>query len=132
MKWLIECTTDLFNSTEAKPYFFNERCFGEDFISWLVERFENSTFKLEEPFQEDWGWATLARKDGETFSIGIGIMDESIGEVPARWLITVDKMRRYIVFGSKRSSNLDLLVDELEGHIRNDSKITDVQRYRED
>ena len=128
---MIECTTDLFNSTEPKPHFINDRCFGEDFVGRILEGFRTSTFRLDEPFQEDWGWATLARKDGETFLIGVGIMDESIGETPARWLIMIDKFRRFIIFGSKRSQNLDLLTNEVEQLIRKELKITEINRYWE-
>ena len=129
---MIECTTDLFNSSEPKPHFINDRCFGEDFVGWIVEGFKSSTFRLEEPFQEDWGWATLAQKDGESFLIGVGIMDDSIGESPARWLIMIDKFRRYIIFGSKRSQNLDLLTDEVELLARKEPKIGEISRYWEE
>ena len=131
MKWMIECTTDLFNSTDSKPHFINERCFGEDFVGWLVEKLNVPNFKPEEPFQEDCGWAALVRAKNETFMIGVGIMDESIGEVPARWLLMIDKMRRFIIFGSKRSKNLDLLADAVESVLRADPRITDIERFKE-
>jgi len=131
VKWMIEFTTDLFNSTEPKPHFINERCFGEDAIAWVVERSQDSTFKFGEPFQEDWGWATLARKNGETFLVGIGIMDDTIGVVPARWLLMIDKTRRFLVFGSKRSPNLDLLADEVQEKLTKESSITQIERYWE-
>ena len=131
MKWMIEFTTEMFNSTETKPHFINDRCFGEDLIEWLIKHFDDPSFTLEKPFQEDWGWGTLARIQSETFSIGVGIMDDSIGEVHARWLLTVEKMRRFIIFGSKRSAQLDRLADEMEKIIINTEKITDVERYKE-
>ena len=71
------------------------------------------------------------RAKNETFMIGVGIMDESIGEVPARWLLMIDKMRRFIIFGSKRSKNLDLLADAVESVLRADPRITDIERFKE-
>lgn len=130
MKWMIEFTTDMFNSTEVGQHFINERCFGEDLIHWLIKQFDDPSFTLEEPFQEDWGWATLARKQSETFSVGVGILDESIGEVPARWLLMVEKMRRFIVFGSKESPELGRLVDKIEQILNNSDRITEIERYK--
>jgi len=131
MKWMIEFTTDMFSSSEVKPHFINDRCFGEDMIGWLIKQFDDPSFALEEPFQEDWGWATLARKGSETFTIGVGIMDESIVNVPARWLLMVDKMRRFIVFGSTQSPELDRLADRIEEILIHSDRITDIQRYKE-
>ena len=129
MNWTIEFTTDLFNSTESKQHFINERGFGEDLIGWVVERFDDPTFTFEEPFQEDWGWATIVRKSSATFWIGAGIMDESIGAVPARWLLMVDKKRRFPIFRLRRPPSLGLLVNKLEELLRNEPRITAIERY---
>jgi len=131
MKWVIEFTTGRFNSAEIKPHFINDRCFGEDLIAWLIREFDDASFTLEEPFQEDWGWATLARKQNETFTIEVGIMDESIGGTPARWLLMVDKMRRFIIFGSNESPELDRLADIIARILDNSDEITDIERYKQ-
>lgn len=74
------------------------------------------------------GWATLARRDGETFLVGVGIMDESIGKTPAEWMVIVDKMRRFVIFGSKKSPNLDVLADQIESALRQNEGILNVRR----
>ena len=78
-----------FNSTESKPHFINERCFGEDFAVWLKEKLTHVELDVSEPIQEDWGWCLIATATGRKFTISIGIMDESIGEVPAEWRVGV-------------------------------------------
>lgn len=128
MKHYISFESDLFNSTESKPNFINDRCFGEDLIAWMIANFSDNDFILDEPFQEDWGWATLARRGNETFVIGAGIMDESIANVPAEWMITIEKMRRFMIFGSKKSPNLVLLTDSVEKVLRTEDRITDIRR----
>ncbi len=128
MKHVIWLKTDLFNSTESKAHFINERCFGEDLIAWIIDNFPAGDFVLDEPFQEDWGWATLARRGSETFLIGVGILDESIGEVPAEWMVIVEKMRRFMLFGSKTSPNLILLTETVEAVLRGNDRIIDVRR----
>ncbi len=81
--------TDRFNSTESRPHFINERCFGEDFAAWLVQKLTLANVEVSEPIQEDWGWCIVAREARRTFTISIGIMDESIGEVLAEWRVGV-------------------------------------------
>ena len=131
MKILLSVTTDKFNSTEQKQNFINDRCFGEDFVTWLVHMFRDTGFALDEPFQEDWGWATLARGDGETFAISVGIMDESIGEQSAEWLITVEKMRKFIFFGSKNTPHLTRLADDIEKILSDEPSFTNLERRSE-
>lgn len=123
--------TDLFNSTESKPHFINDRCFGEDLLAWIVAGFPIANFVFDEPFQEDWGWATLARRENEVFSMGVGILDESIGKVPAEWMVAVEKKRRFIKFGAKKSPHLSLLADTVEKVLRGDERVTDVSRSLE-
>ena len=131
MKLILNFNTDLFNSTESKSHFINDRYFGEDLARWLAERMENSGFEIDDPFQEDWGWATHARKDTETFLVGAGIMDESIGQVPAEWMIIIEKMRRFKILGSRKSPNLNVLATEIENVLANEPRIKDLSRTSE-
>lgn len=128
MKHLVIFETDLFNSTEPKPNFINPRCFGEDVIEWVIVNFADRTFVLDEPFQEDSGWATLAHRENENFLIGVGIMDESIGQVAAEWMIIIEKMKRFLIFGSKTSPNLDALADGIEKALRGNVHISNIRR----
>ena len=54
MKHIIEFESGLFNSSDIKPHFINDRCFGEDLVSWLIKKFPDSPFVFDDPFQEDW------------------------------------------------------------------------------
>jgi hypothetical protein len=81
--------TDRFNSTESKPHFNNERCFGEDFSAWLAISLRSSGFEVSEPIQEDWGWCLIATQSGKKYTVSIAIMDESIGQVPTEWRVGV-------------------------------------------
>ena len=123
----ISFTTDIFESKQVKPHFINDRCFGEDLAAWLVDRLASTGFKCDEPFQEDWGWAAIARSDGEAFSIGVGIMDESIGEDNAEWLVRVDKMRKFGFFSSKDSTTRERLCREIEVILKNEPAFREVQ-----
>lgn len=127
MKKNITFITDLFESKEVKAHFVNDRCFGEDLAHWLVEKSKGSEFVFGEPFQEDWGWAVFAEANSEKFVIGFGIMDESIGEVNADWTITVDKMRKWMLFGSNDSPLRARLCDLIQNILRNEPEIREVR-----
>jgi hypothetical protein len=127
MKSQISFTTDLFESKEVKPHFINDRCFGEDLAQWFVGAASGGKFTFSEPFQEDWGWAILADAKGEKFVVGFGIMDESIGEAQADWLITVEKSRRWKMFGSKDSTMRSELCDLIQNVLRDKAHIREIR-----
>ena len=83
-------TTDRFEASTPEANFINPRCFGEDFASWLRSRLSERTIAVSEPIQEDWGWVLLASIAQSKFTISIGVMDASIGQVPAVWQIGVE------------------------------------------
>lgn len=83
-------TTDRFEVSTPKANFINPRCFGEDFALWLQSRLAERGLAVSEPIQEDWGWVILVSLVSDKFTITIGVMDESIGQVPAVWRIGVD------------------------------------------
>jgi len=82
-------TTDRFEASTPGANFINPRCFGEDFALWLQPRLAEQGL-LSEPIQEDWGWITPVSLAGHMFTISVGVMDESIGQLPAHWRIGVD------------------------------------------
>ena len=89
----ITLTTGRFESVTPQEHFINERCFGEDFAAWLAAALEKKSASASEPIQEDWGWAVIATLDGHTFTIAIGIMDESVGSSVAEWRVGVSYER---------------------------------------
>jgi hypothetical protein len=125
---LISFTTDIFESKEVKPHFINDRCFGEDLAAWLVDKLAATRFECGDPFQEDWGWATIARSNGEVFTVGVGIMDDSIGQDTAEWMVMIDKMRKFVFFGSKDSPARDELCREVEAILRSEPAFHNVRR----
>jgi hypothetical protein len=80
-------TTDLFKVTTPGEHFINPRCFGEDFSAWLRARLIAAGIETSEPIQEDWGWVLLVKQKGRTFTVSLGVMEESIGVVAAEWRV---------------------------------------------
>ncbi len=127
MKSQISFTTDIFESKDVKPHFINDRCFGEDLATWFVEAARGGEFIFSDPFQEDWGWAVFAETADEKFVVGFGIMDESIGEDQADWLITVEKERRWKIFGSADSHMRTELCDLIQNVLRDKPHIREIR-----
>lgn len=118
--------TNLFSSKEVKPHFINERCFGEDLADWIIDKLRESEFSFSEPYQEDWGWEIEAKKDEEIFFVQIGIMDESIGEENAEWLISVEKPKSWFSFGKQNPFNFEKLCREIAEILTREPRITEI------
>ena len=82
-------TTDRFEAITPAENFINPRCFGEDFANWLRTRLTERGYDVSEPIQEDFGWVMLTALADRKFTISIGIMDESVGQVPSHWCVAV-------------------------------------------
>jgi len=49
--------TSAFNTSEARDYFINEGCFGDDLAKWMIGRLREAGVETDdEPGQEDFGW----------------------------------------------------------------------------
>jgi hypothetical protein len=81
--------SDRFEVTTPTDEFINARCFGHDFAQWLNSKLLQRGMSVSEPIQEDWGWVLLVSFEKHRFTISIGVMDESIGKIPAEWRIGV-------------------------------------------
>lgn len=85
----LRVTTDRFEATIPGENFINPRCFGEDLARWLQTRLTERGHNVSDPIQEDFGWVMLAKVAHRKFTINVGIMDESIGQILADWCIAV-------------------------------------------
>ena len=108
-------------------HFTNPRNFGEDLAAWLVEASRQSGFKLGAPFQTEEGWTVPAEAGGEHFEIGVGIMDASIGDAQANWLITIEKTRKWKIFSSKDSALRSELCDHIQNILRDKPHIREIR-----
>ncbi len=127
MKSQISFTTDIFETRQIQPHFVNPRNFGEDLAAWLVEASRTSRFRLGSPFQTEEGWTVPAEAGGEQFEIGVGIMDASIGDAQANWLITIEKKRKWKIFSSKDSALRSELCDHIQNILRDKPHIREIR-----
>jgi len=127
--------TDLFEATTPRPDFINDRCFGEDFAIWLSQRLQQHGLKPSEPIGEDFGWVLLIPFHGRTYTLSIGIMDDSIRQVPSEWRIDVvfekplNGVRSW--FQPAPSAELAQLAGILERSLQNEPRILGMARTTE-
>jgi hypothetical protein len=81
--------TDLFEVTTPGNHFINLRCFGEDLANWLIGRIQQQGISCEKAVQEDWGWVVRATYANARFTLFVGVMDDSIGQNPAKWQVSI-------------------------------------------
>ena len=110
--------TDRFNVSKPEPEFINPRCFGRDFATWLKGRLEERTLSPSDPIQEDFGWVLRVPYKHHTFTVSIGVMDDSIGRTPAEWRVGVSSEGL-----SSHAKALTELAGILEGSLTSDPHI---------
>ena len=96
----ITVTTSHFEAKTPQAHFINDRCFGEDFATWLRSRLEPAVTSVSNPIAEDWGWALIVEFDTVKWTIAIGIADDSIGQSPAEWRVGVAYEKSLNGFGA--------------------------------
>lgn len=87
-----------FNTTERRPYFINDGCYGDDVSRWIISELNSRGTPTDpEPAQEDFGWYFTYRpgKEDHRFVLGYRPGDE---RDPSVWLGWVE--RRVGLIGS--------------------------------
>ena len=127
MKNQISFRTSIFDSTKLVPPVANDQHFGEDLAKWMSNKAKGGEFDFGKPVQEPHGWSETVAADGENFVLGFGIVDEYIGLDYAEWRITIDKPRKWFMFGSKDSPSRGRLCDLIHNILRDEREIREVQ-----
>ena len=78
-----------FNTTERKPYFINDCCFGDDVARWIAARLRSLGFETyNEPGQEDFGWCIGFRTSDGPHMLVLGYRpEEPVGD----WIGKVER-----------------------------------------
>jgi hypothetical protein len=78
-----------FNTTERKPYFLNDCCFGDDVARWLIARLRGAGVETDrEPNQEDFGWYFGFRTVDGSFTVVLSFRpDGDTGD----WIATIER-----------------------------------------
>jgi len=80
-----------FNTTEAKEYFINPCCFGDDLAKWLIgELRRRGVHTKPEPGQEDFGWYFNFSVHDRDYQFIIGYRPGEEDQ-PGDWMCTIEK-----------------------------------------
>jgi hypothetical protein len=126
MKNQISFTTGLFDSGQIRHTNGGEAQLGEDLARWLFVKTKGDEFAFGEPFQQNGGWAEQITAEGENFKLGFALMPDSVGADHAEWLITIEKERKWKIFGSKDSELRGRLCDLIHNVLRDEGQIREV------
>jgi hypothetical protein len=110
-----------FNATEAKDYFINDLCFGDDLAIWLCEELKKRNLNAIEPWQEDWGW----QFEAENCLISVGFDGD-------RWRIDVEPILGFFdkLFG--KTVDASNLTKEMHNALKNESQISEIEWFESD
>ncbi|CAN5578833.1 hypothetical protein BH10ACI2_BH10ACI2_21820 [soil metagenome] len=127
MKNEISFMTGLFESGLAKTASADGRRPGEDLAKWLKGKSMGSEFFFDDPIKSDVGWSEIVTANGESFTLGFGILESTVGSDYAEWHITIEKERKWKFFGAKDSASRGRLCDLVHNILRDEYSIREVQ-----
>ena len=93
-----------FNTTEVKPHFINDCCFGEDLARWLMEELRARGVATDiDPGQEDFGWFFTFTIGGTAHDCILGYRPGE-GEADGDWMGTIERRAGLLasLFGARR------------------------------
>jgi hypothetical protein len=95
--------SDKFNSSEAKDYFINPCCYGDDVCKWLIGELKAASVECDvEPGQEDFGWYFNFAVGEAKYCFVCGFRPAE-GEDPAVWVAWVERSVGFFasIFGAR-------------------------------
>jgi hypothetical protein len=95
-----------FNTSEAKPYFINPECYGDDLAKWMIERLRAAGYKTaDEPGQEDFGWYFDFEVPAGPHCVVLGYQPD---DPEGQWVLTLERSRGLVgsLFG-RRNKGID-------------------------
>ena len=122
--------TDRFNTSEVKPHFINDRCFGEDLGAWFASRLAERDVLCRPLIQEDWGWSLPVSLEHRRFYINIGVADGPSGPTnPPVWLAWVEARAGLMarILGRTSNSQQRALCDHLNAILAAEPTISAIE-----
>lgn len=114
-----------FNTSEVRPYFINDYCFGDDLARWMIGRLRDAGVETgAEPGQEDFGWYF-------EFSVPSGRHCCVLGFRPDddAWFLWLERSRGFVgsVLGMRNRGIGADAVNSLNDALTGAGEITDLQ-----
>ena len=125
MKQSISFSTSLFETTADVDQKGGR--LGADLAHWLVTKSSGSEFEFGEPSDAGGVWVVPVTAGSEIFEIGFSMDDAFTGKDEAEWAITVEKKRKWKLFGQQNSQMRAELCDLIQNILRIEPQISEVR-----
>lgn len=117
-----------FNSTEQRPYFVNEGCFGDDVARWLMGRLRAIDIDVDpESGQEDFGWYFNFVIDATPHCFVVGSRPVDGEEV--EWVGWLERKRGFVgsILGLRSKGILSAAALAVHAALRSGPKVADIR-----
>ena len=118
-----------FNMTEAREYFLNPCCFGDDVAEWLIVELRKDGLETDEkPGQEDFGWYLNFEASGIGHTFVIGHRPDGKRQA-GTWIGWLERRRGLIasILGGRKRGIQAMAVEEIHRILSRSPLIRDLQ-----
>jgi hypothetical protein len=131
MAHLISFKTSRFDVRTETPNPINPIA-GQSVLAWLRPQLDEAGYQSTEPDAEDWGWYMDVQGASGSYLVGASA-DAGPDEREVEWVVQVHRHRSLTdkMFGRNVMADDDPLVSVIEGIVRADSQLADINVERE-
>jgi hypothetical protein len=132
MRTVVTFRSTAFNTSERRPYFVNDGCFGDDVARWLITELQSHGVATDsEPDQEDFGWYFSFRHGDTEHQFIIGYRPGS-GEEPGTWIGWVERRAGLIgsLLGARRRGIEPTALRAIHDVLASDRRVSSVRWHR--
>jgi hypothetical protein len=132
MRTIVTFRSTTFNTSERRPYFINDGCFGDDVARWLITELQSHGVATDsEPDQEDFGWYFSFRPGDTEHQFIIGYRPGS-GEEPGTWIGWVERRAGLIgsLLGARRRGIEPTALRAIHDVLASNRRVSSVRWHR--
>lgn len=119
VRTIVTFKSQSFNTSEARPYFTNPCCFGDDVCHFLIGKFKEAGLECDEkPGQEDFGWYFNFKYNSQAFCLLAAFRPEeenSSSPDSGLWNLYLERAAEFIasIFGARNKGMDQALAQKL-------------------
>src|SRR4029079_8649299 len=133
MTTVISFKSDAFNRSEAREYFINPNCFGDDVARWLIKRLREASVDTDgEADQEDFGWYfNFSVPEGRHCCV-LGSRPGDADDPDGEWIASLERSRGLLgsLFGRRGHEMAPSAVAAIQGALSDSTEIRDIRWHR--
>ena len=132
MRTVVTFRTTAFNTSERRPYFVNDGCFGDDVAQWLITELQSHGVETDaEPAQEDFGWYFSFRPATTEHQFIIGYRPGA-DEEPGTWIGWVERKASLIgsLLGARGRGIEPTALRAIHDVLASDRRVSSVRWHR--